>query len=155
MPGTLDPTCFTCDGELFINSQSMMTTAWAVTDLLDLANPIPTLRGTDLIIPTAAGRRPYRRRIDETRYSLPFSITGTANTLGVVYSDWRVGLETNLNSLATVLGVGGNTVPATITKPSGATLAADIFVTALKFGARAGPLVLATLEITIPAGRFT
>ena len=152
-----DPECFTIDGDLTINGVEMMTPAWVVVDILDLLSPLNAIRGSDIVIPTVTGRRNFPRRRDEAVYSLRMACTGQVDISGTPYSNTNVGLRINLEYLRdnVVLPSLIAPVPGVITLPDSGTRSADVIVTSFKLGERTGPIVLAVMELTVPAGFFT
>lgn len=165
--------CEPCFGELTINGVSMHTSAWCLTDLSDLWGSYE-LRGSNKVIPGVRGRRAYKRRVDETRYSLPMLITGYCDADGTpygltgggyddIYSDvyedgpsgviFQEGLETNVLALHEALylddpsAIDRSLVPAVFTLPSGATRETDVQVLGLRGQLRPGALMRATLEL--------
>jgi hypothetical protein len=165
MNGLTPPDCM---GDLEIDGVPMLGPAWTLTDLTPLWGQVD-VRGSDLILPMASGRRANQRRIDATEHSLQLIICGETDQDGDLWPNPWIGLEENLAFLRTNVvdptGVGNGTLPAVLTMPSGDTRTADIHVLDLRQGAvDAGTSGLsgnsttafyATLEISIPAGRFT
>lgn len=106
-------------------------------------------RGSDRVIPGSAGVLPQVRRRTVTRHVLQLVIRGTSYT----------GTQTNLmtlRALAAPTGTGDGTRACTITMPDATTLTANVHVGPLTVGksSRVGRNLLATLDISIPAGRF-
>ena len=150
-----------CTGVLTIGGVSMNTPAWDISDLTDLWFTAD-VRGTDRILPGVSGVIPYRRRTTVSRHDLTILITGDVNTASVPYADPLVGLETNTASLYTNVvaptNTGDGTRAATLLMPSGATRTANIHVLELvkqrQFISDGQTILEATLQISIPAGRF-
>lgn len=156
-----------CDGELTIDGVLMHTPAWNVLRVLALWMP-GDQRGSDRLLPLTPGVIPYQRRLTVTRHSLPMAIHGEVDQAGVPYPNVWAGLEANIDYLkANVVaptGTGDGTRPASLLMPSGATRTADIHVLDLVPGrvvagtnmvtGDEGVGMLATLEISIPAGEF-
>lgn len=129
--------------------------AWTITDLKPLWEG-PDVRGTDRLLPTAAGVIAYPRRATVSKRNLAMVIVGDTDWTGAPYSDDAVGLETNVMYLrAHVIdptGTGDGTRPAVLTLPSGATRTGNVHVVGLTFGTQQQGKTLATLAIEIPAG---
>jgi hypothetical protein len=151
-----------CTGTLTIGSTSMNNPAWDITDLTPLWATVE-VRGQDRIIPGAAGAIPYQRRLTVTRHDLQMLITGDVNASGTPFANPDEGLQSNLSTLYTnviaPVGSGGGTRAATLTLPSGATRTADIhiigFVRQQTFVSDSQAIMEATLQISIPEGRFS
>lgn len=94
------PTVITQDEYVTIASVPLSTPAWELENLFELWQG-PDTRGQDRILPGAAGVRPYRRRATVSRRSLQLAIFGDLNWEGTPYSDWRIGLQTNIDYLRT------------------------------------------------------
>lgn len=152
-----------CTGTLQIGTVVLSCPAWDITDLTPLWVET-TVRGGDRLIPGAAGVRPFRRRVTVTTHALPMLISGDVDPLGVVNTDAWVGLEENLADLWTNVvaptNTGDGTRAAILTMPSGATRTANVHVLGLRVGSTRGEphrhhaVVRASLQISIPAGRF-
>jgi len=148
-------------GRLTINSVLMHCPAWTMVDLTELWF-LQLVKGSDINVPgLAAGQRAYKRKMDAARHSLPMYIVGDFNKDGVSwyssgYSSEMEGLEVNLGYLETnVLDPTiGTTIAASLELPSGTIRTAAIHVEGLKIDDRTQDAVSATLEISIPAGRF-
>lgn len=159
--------CATPDGQLAIDGVSMHTPAWNVLTVVELWMP-GNQRGLDRLLPLTPGVQAHQRRLTVTRHSLPMVIVGEVDENGDPNADLWAGLEANVATLhASVVaptGVGDGTRAATLTMPSGAVRNADIHVEGLAAGRTIegtnqstglpGVLMLATLEISIPAGEF-
>lgn len=156
--------CAPSAGSLVIGDVSMNNGAWCALDLTPLWAEV-AVRGGDRLIPTLDGVVPYRRRITVTEHSLPLLICGEVDHLGIEYPDPWVGLEENLaylraNVVDPVATTAG-TRAAQLTMPSGDVRTAAIHVLDLRLGEPIAPdpvdgaIFRASLEISIPAGRFT
>lgn len=157
--GTIDVGTVSCTaGRLTVNSLLLATPAYLCTDLSDLWVPSSPLRGQNVLIPGAIGRLATPRRRDEVHHSLPMVISGVVDDVGAEYTDPWAGLEANLADLETALDPPAPptaTVAASLTMPSGAVRTASVQVDGIKVGIHVGPVFRCTLELTIPAGRFT
>jgi hypothetical protein len=155
IPGSIDCQC--TGGELEIDGESMHTFAWCVTDVTALWVPTPPYRGKNVVIPGAEGQRPYPLRIDQAHIALPMVISGVVDDTGAEYGDPWVGLTTNVTTLRGFLDAPAAptaTVPAQLTLPDATVLTADVQVDGIRIGVHVGPVFRATLDLTIPAGRF-
>lgn len=146
---------------LTINSISLHTPAWQVQDLMKLWEEA-AFRGSDRQVPGLEGDIPYPRRRAAKTYSLPMIVIGGVDHTGSPYgSDPNPpygGLFLNVKYLTTnvVAPAGGDgTRSASLTMPDGTTRTARITVLDLTLGDHAGAGLYATLDISIPAGRFT
>lgn len=156
-----------CEGELVIGSTEMFGFGWYMLDLLDLWMG-PAHRGQDRVLPLADGVVPHLRRPDVTRHSLPMVIMGETDPSGDPYPNLWVGLETNVGLLRAQVGdptgVGDGTRAATLQMPSGAVRNASVHSGPIIRGrtvagtnlltGNPGIGMLATLELSIPAGAF-
>jgi hypothetical protein len=144
-------------GALTINAVLMHRGAWDCVDVLELWEAADQ-RGSDRIIPGVAGVIPFLRRPTVTKHSLPMVISGAVNQAGTPNVDPIAGLQANIDYLNANVVTGSvaadGTVAASIVMPSGATRTANIHVLALRLGKRVSWNTLATLDISIPAGRF-
>lgn len=143
---------------LEIDGTPLATPAWFVENLPELRSGAQT-RGTDRLIPGAAGALPKPRRVAPTPAELHLVIFGTVDVEGGAYSDYRAGLDANIDYLqanvvdppATTTGVR----PATLHLADGTTRTADVQVEKFDVGVGGPDSVLAVLRITIVQGRFT
>lgn len=140
-------------GTLEIDNVLLHTPAWCAVDLSELWGT-PDYRGDDVLIPHRAGRKPYLRRKDTTRYSLPMMVTGYCDQFGSPNADYAAGLEENVTYLLTYVAlptnVGDGTRTAVWTLPSGTVHTAQIHVLGLKGDLLPGALYRPTLEISVP-----
>lgn len=141
-------------GELVIDDVSLHTPAWSVLDLLPLWSFPPT-RGSNVVIPGAAGKRAYRRRVDEMIALLQMLITGEVDQDDTPYDDLMEGLQTNLEYLweNVVSPPSGATRTAVLTLPDGSTSTGPVQV-GLELGEHTNGLVKAVLSVTVPSGRL-
>lgn len=145
-------------GTLTIEDVSLNTPAWTLPDLSPLW-ATPTLRGSNRLIPGLAGRKAYKRRLDETTHTLPILITGFCDQIGTPYDDLGIsfsqGLESNIRFLQTAFGLddpsaiasGDSTLTATFVLPSGDARIAPVQVLALSGQLQPGWYFRGTLEI--------
>lgn len=147
-------------GGLTIAAVDMMQPAWQVTNLIELWLPA-TQRGEDKLIPGVAGRRPYRRFQDSTRRTLRLKITGDVDRTNAPQSNRFVGLQTNIDYLVTNVidppTTGDGTRTLVLTMPSGSTRTEPVHVLGMEVAQynEAARWALATIELSIPAGRIT
>lgn len=155
--------CQDCYGHLAIGDVSMHTPAWCMPDLSVLWGT-PTLRGANRLIPGRQGRKAYKRRIDETHYSLPLLVTGYCDENGVPWAnqdvDWNQGLEANVAFLQDNVANpdtdrGDSTVRATFTLPSGNTRRSWVQILGITGGLNVGGVLRATLELLDTEGKLT
>lgn len=140
-------------GTLEIDNVSLHTPAWCAVDLSELWGT-PEYRGEDVLIPHKTGRRPYLRRKDATRYSLPMMVTGYCDQFGAVNANYDIGLQENVEYLMTYVALPTNTGDGTRTAewtlPSGTVVTAQIHVLGLRGQLLPGALYRPTLEISVP-----
>lgn len=91
-----------------VNSVPLDTYAWYVVDdgYDELMNS-PQLRGEDLVMPTATGRRAYPRVVDVMVVSIPLLIVGAFTPDGADISDPVEGMLTHQEYLQANLGLPG------------------------------------------------
>lgn len=149
-------------GTLTINGVSMHTAAWQVLDVRPLYLP-RAWRSGSVLIPGAAGRRPYPYRVDEAEFALPMWVTGVYDRTGAAHSNKFTGLQTNLEYLrANVLtppAAPTAVLSATLLMPDASTRTADVQVLGIDVAPTAAanehPEVFrAVLHLVIPSGRF-
>lgn len=130
--------------------------AWMVTDYTSLLEEADQ-RGDDRLIPSLAGRAPYKRLRDRTKVVVPMEIFGASDSSGAAHANAITGLEANIVYLNTNVvaptGTGNGTRLATLHLPGG-NRTAYVHVLKLSLGRRGPDRVLAGLELSIPAGRF-
>jgi hypothetical protein len=138
---------------LEIDGVPLSTPAWETTDASDLWGSA-NVRGEDLIIPGAAGVRPYPRRPTVTPATVELAVVGDT-----ALSDQRAGLAANCALLETLVGPNGVDADGTRLAvlhyaPGGP--ATDrrgrVHVLRIRF-ARKGPnFATAQMELSMPAG---
>lgn len=116
----------------------------------------PAVRGSDRLIPGAAGVRPHRRRATVTKRQLELVIFGDNDIDGDPHTDPQEGLEANVAYIRAnitdpiVAEPGTRTVVVGL--PSGATMTGEAHVEELELGAISGTTMLAVITLSIPAG---
>jgi hypothetical protein len=148
-------------GTLTISGVSMHTWGWNVLDIRDLLF-VSAIRGQDKLIPLVPGLRPYRRRLTATTHSLNIIISGLHALDGTPVTSHAARmskLEEHLdflyaNVVAPVPTVSG-TRPAVLLPAGSSPRTAEIHVYSLTPGTWTPATLRATLDISIPAGRFT
>jgi len=142
-------------GQLTIDGIEMCRAAWCVLDLSSLWG-FPDFRGQNLVIPQAAGRRAYRRYIEETTYQLRMQITGAVDETDTPHVDPVMGLALNLEYLwdNVVTPDTGATRAAVLTMPDGSTRTADVQIQIVLGDLDGAYDKSAVLHVTVPAGRF-
>lgn len=146
-------------GTLTIDGFLLNTAAYDLCDLTELWLG-PEQRGTDVLLPGAAGVVPLVRRATVSTYELPMVIDGSVNADGTDYpGDPLAGLEAHLDALRANVtdptGTGDGTRTAVLTTPSGDTRTAEVHVGRIQLGVQVDGRALATLPISVPAGVFT
>lgn len=152
------PDVITSDEYLIINSVPLATPAWRLTSLVPLWSGAE-VRGRDRPVPGTSGVLVHRRRATVTSLVLPGIVFGLQDREGTPYGDYRTGLHANLDVLLTQIvepvATTAGTHSATWVKP-GTDKTADIHVTGFSTSDGVVPWeVRFSLEISIPAGRFT
>lgn len=103
-------------GEL--NSIPLETYAWrTITGGYDELLNTPALRGEDLVMPGAAGRRPYPRILDATTVSIPMLLTGEFDEDGNPTTNPRAALLFHRDYLRANLGLAADGDPDDGTVP--------------------------------------
>ena len=147
--------CPDCMGSLSISGIALGGPAWCVTDLSPLYETAE-VRGTDRLLPSAAGVVAYPRRATVTRVDLNMVIAGGFDRFGVAYTDTKRGLYLNwkflVDNLVASPGGATGTRSAVLTTPALTTLSGSVHVQRLRPGITPGPYMLAVLELSIPAG---
>jgi hypothetical protein len=146
----------TSTGELLIDGTSLHCPAWVATDLTPLWLP-GEVRGSDRLLPGVVGVKPYRRRLTVTSVDLPMIVTGHVQPDGTLNEDGWAGLQENLAQLSswvTDSPADDGTWPAELIMPDGSSRTADVHVLALRLGELGIGATLASIELSIPAGRF-
>lgn len=132
--------------------------AWWLLDMSPMWG-FPDLRGQDLIVPGAIGRRPNVRRIDETTYVMPFRIVGEITASGsatATPANPLQGLRANLDYLFENVHTppsSGTTRTAKLLLPSAMPLEDEIHI-AISLGAQTIADIKALVSVTVPGGRF-
>jgi hypothetical protein len=142
---------------LELNGVPLSTPGWEMTEASDLWSGAD-VRGSDLLMPGAAGVRPYPRRPTVTGAVIEVYVFGDTAWDGTPYASLRAGLATNvmhLAALATPPGSGDGTVAAVLHYAPGAPTASRsgrVHVVRWRF-ARTGPgSGTGQFELSVPAG---
>lgn len=146
--------------KLVINGVEGITAAWRHADLSPLLDD-PPMRGSNRLIPHAAGRRANPRYVDENGLLIPWLIFGNFNADGTSTSDAKQGLKDHFAYLRTHLGMATQAAPAEVVTAvwhldDASTLSADVLVlgwrnTEKKSG---GTWAKTSLELLFPGGGF-
>lgn len=145
---------------LEVNSVPLDTYAWRCLSYGPLFSG-PAVRGDDLVMPGAAGRRPYPRIKDATVVSLSMHVYGWRDQAGAAITVPLVGLATHRDYLRANLGIGsltGNGTVATTFHRGGAPADQTGYVHVLAMadwenvGGREATF---RLDLSIPAGELT
>lgn len=146
-------------GQLTVNSVNLMNHAWRVTNLSALWSV--AVRGDSILIPTVAGRKSRRRRVDELRVGLEMIVVGTVSSSGVAQtaSAHASTLATNTAAVAAIATPATNETGHTIswTRPnSGTAVTASGWVEAFEVVPDPGGALvnLVAFDLVIPAGVF-
>lgn len=154
---------FGCTGTLTIDGFLLNTAAWDITDLTPLWIET-TMDGEDVPLPGVDGAVPFQRFMQPASFALAMKISGDVDELGVDYANAMIGMETNLASIkaaiVTPVHTGDGTRAAVLTKPSGATMSADVHVlgirtSGIKAAGTRQSFLPAVLQLSIPMGEFT
>lgn len=146
------------DWYLEINSVPLATYAWEVTNLSALLDSA-ALRGTDRLLPGAAGVRPNRRRRGVQVVTLPLEVHGDFDEAGDPITEPLEGVVSHLEYLTDSLGfaspTGDGTVPAVFHRGGLPDLAADVHFLGFQGSEAFGEWSLrTTFDISIPAGAW-
>ena len=140
---------------LSIAGIALATPAFYSTDLSDLLRPADQ-RGGDRVIPHGGVVAKPRRRTVSKR-SLPMQINGSVDQDGAAIANYRTGVDTHLAYLSANIvepvTTGAGTRSATLTLLTGS-YTVPVHVEGLDIGDRDGPIVQATLQLSIPTGQF-
>lgn len=147
-----------------LNSVPLDTYAWQVVqDGYDELLNCPALRGADVVMPGAQGRRAYPRVIDATVVSIPLLIIGSLTQDGTPISDEVEGMLTHRDYLRNNLGMPEDadadrgTVPFVFHR-GGGTLAdweGDVTFLGLQgFTTLGGGEALVRIDLSIPNGEL-
>lgn len=146
------------DVYLEVNTVPLDTYAWRCLSYADLLSG-PAVRGGDLVMPGAAGQRPYPRIIDATVKSFSLHVFGYLAQDGTPITDPLEGLITHRDYLLANLGLGESTgdgtVPAVFHRGSLDDLAGDVTVVALTdWQTLRGREATFRLDLSIPDGEL-
>lgn len=143
---------------LEIDGVPLSTPAWETTDASELWSTAQ-VRGADLVIPGAAGVRPYPRRPTVTSATVELVVVGDTAPDGTARSEPRAGLAVNCALLEALVGPNGTDADGTRLAilhyaPGGPT--ADrrgrVHVLRIRFARKDPNMATAQLELSIPAG---
>lgn len=149
----------TAAGDLTIGGVAMNGPAWKVLNLYELWLPA-NVRGSDRILPGAAGVIAYQRRATVTVRSLQMLVSGTHDRTGAAVADKYEGLQANVDYLITNVvaptGTGDGTRSAVLTMPDGTTRTEPVHVLGMELGtiSEDGSWTKAVIELSIPSGRI-
>ncbi len=136
---------------LSIAGIALATPAFRGVDLSDLLRPADQ-RGGDRVIPHGGVVSKPRRRTVSKR-SLPMVINGNLDQDGVAIANYRIGVDTHIAyliaNIVEPITTGTGTRSATLVLAA-ASYTRDIHVEALDIRDRDGPIVFATLQLSIP-----
>jgi hypothetical protein len=116
----------------------------------------PAVRGSNRVLPYAAGRRPYRRRIDETVVSLELTVFADVDPDGLEHPSNFDGLRLNLGWLREHITdpTAAATRTATLHFPDGTTQTAEVQFGQLETGAWSPVAMAAAVDMVLPQGVF-
>lgn len=138
-----------------IDGVPLATPAWEVLDLAPLLAG-PDQRGSDVLIPGAAGVLPQPRRATVSKRSLPMVVYGDYDQDGAAVADGAAGLIANLDHLRANVtdptGVGDGTRTLTLHLTGGATRTCPVHVEGMDLGDEGVPAVRAVLRLSFPSG---
>lgn len=130
--------------------------AWVVTDYTPLLLEAQQ-RGQNRLIPHLDGRRPLRKRRDETGVVVPIEVFGRNDVDGDPYDDPVSGFEMNVvylnENVVAPTGVGDGTRPALLTLPD-LSFSADVQVIEMSLRRVAPSWAKGSLEMIVVDGRF-
>lgn len=144
------------DYYLEVNSIALACPAWQVTNIGELFND-PDLRGSDRILPRAAGRRALKRRRDAVVLTFGFEVWGTRDTDGTSAADPARKLAQHMAYLKANLGFasasGDGTVTVKFYRGAEATLTTTAHFLGFKGSEWKPPAFLTTtFDLSIPSG---
>lgn len=144
------------DVYLELNSIALACPAWEITNIEELFNDM-SVRGSDRIMPGAAGRRALKRVVDATVFTFSFEVYGDVDVDGTPIADSAVGLIQHLDYLKANLGLadqtGDGTVPAVFHRDTESSLLADVHFLGFKGSVLSPPAFLrTTFDISVPYG---
>ena len=143
---------------LSISGVPLSTPAWEHTNIYALL-AVGAVRGENVVMPGAIGRRAVRRRTDEANVTIELAIFGERDPEGNAHVDAIAGLIDNIEYLRASLVdppalVATSLRPAVLTHPGG-TLEADVQVLGFEITEGLSPsCVNASMDITVIGGRF-
>lgn len=150
------PDVITRSTYLEIASTPLATPAWRILDLSKLYGI--SKRGADLVMPGASGVRPYERVITYRSVALPLLVEGAQSRTGTPYSNIYEGLDDNIDALMTAIIVPPGTTAGTraaVWHRATGNLSADVHIEGLEPEAWGKGWLRFSLELSVPAGRWT
>lgn len=139
---------------LEINSVPLATPAWRILDLSRLHGL--AVRGSDRLLPGAAGFRANRRRTTAYTQSLPMIVFGRYDREGNVLSNVADGLDDNIDYLLTnVITPPTSATVAAVWHRAGGTKSAAIHVEGFEPNGWGNGWIRFNLDLSIPAGVWT
>lgn len=148
----------TADVYVTIGGVPLHTPAWTTRDPLVLFQGAST-RGSDRIIPGAAGVRPYKRRATVTQRTLLMIVYGHKQPDGTENADQVAGLIENLRHLrehvADPTGIGDGTLTAELHLPDTSTVSGAVHVERFEWENMAPGAAAATLDLSIVGGSLS
>jgi hypothetical protein len=140
---------------LEIATVPLATPAWRILDLSRLYGL--EKRGSDLVMPSAEGARPYERKVTLRTVGLPLLVEGQQDREGAPHANLYEGLDDNIDALMTAIveppGTTEGTLAAVWHRANG-DWSADVHVESMTPQAWGRGWLRFTLELSIPAGRF-
>lgn len=161
---SLPPASSSRAGRLIINpsgnAQGALETdlrcpAWWMLDLS--SGRFPAVRGQNVIVPKAIGKRAYTKRVSETAYVSTIYVCGDVDrNASATPSGALIGLDDNLDDLWTNVGDPGvlTTRVAKRVQADGTALTADCQCI-LDLVRQKGPHAWLTMDLILTRGRFT
>lgn len=154
--------CDPCFGTGIIGGINMHTPAWCLDGLWQLKRV--AFRHEDREIPNEEGVDPISPAIHVIEHSLPLTIAGETDRLGNLYDNPYTGLYRNLDYLFDNIVIPPGSQDGTrimvFNPPDDPPVSARIHVLDLRYGdpitdQDQGPVLVGTLEISVPSGLFT
>lgn len=150
-------TTITRNHYLSVNGVPLSTPAWWVTNLEAELLSTPDVRGSDTLVPAAAGMLANPRIVTATTRALAMVILGGVDSDGNVNADQMAGLVANVEYLQANLGfasaTGDGTVTAVWHRSNATTKTFPVTVLGLHCSKLTDrPQLSAVLELSIPAG---
>lgn len=140
-----------------IDGIPLSTPAWEHVNLYALL-AVGAVRGENVVMPGAVGRRPVRRRTDQMTATIEMAFFGDFDWTGAPQADGRQGLARNLAEFKSTVVDPTITVDsvrtAIIHLPSGA-VSAGIQILGFEFGEAYNPTAMsASMDVAVLQGQF-